>query len=95
MAAADRAIYAPEVLAYAASHEYALEYEDKLDDITRPTLVITGEHDRTCTPRAAREMHRGIAGSELVIVPDAGHMSFIEQPGIYFNAVRNFFAGRP
>jgi proline iminopeptidase len=95
MAAADRAIYAPEVLAYAASHEYALEYEDKLGDVTRPTLVITGKHDRTCTPRAARDMHRGIAGSELVIVPDAGHMSFIEQPEIYFNAVRNFFAGRP
>ena len=83
-----RAIYTPEVLAYFATNAYAIEYEDQLGKISKPTLVITGEQDRTCTPRASRDLHAGIPGSELVIVPDAGHMTFIEQPDIYFAALQ-------
>jgi len=95
MAASNAAIYAPEVLAYFAANQYPIEYEDRLGAINRPTLVITGEHDRTCTPRAARELHAGIQGSELLIVPDAGHMTYVEQPRVYFDAVRGFFARHP
>jgi proline iminopeptidase len=87
-----RAIYAPEVLAYFSANEYAIEYEDQLGVIIKPTLVMTGAYDRTCTPRASRALHAGIPGSELVIVPDAGHMTFIEQPDIYFSTIRAFFA---
>lgn len=87
-----RAIYSPEVLAYFAANEYAIEYENQLGTITKPTLVITGEYDRTCTPRASRELSAGIPSSELVIVPNAGHMTYVEQPDIYFPAVRSFFA---
>ena len=89
---ATRTIYAPEVLAYFSANEYAIEYEDRLSSVTRPTLVITGEHDRTCTPRAARDIHAGIRGSELVIIPGAGHMTHVEQPEVFFRAVRDFFA---
>lgn len=90
-----RAVYSPEVLAYFASHEYAIEYDNQLGQIRKPTLVITGANDRTCTPRAARELHAGIPGSELVILPGAGHMTYVEQPGMYFAAVRDFFARHP
>ena len=95
MAASEQTVYAPEVLAYVAEHEYPIEYEDRLHTVNRPTLIITGERDRTCTPRAAREMHAGIPGSELVILPGAAHMTFVEQPGMYFAAVRDFFARHP
>jgi proline iminopeptidase len=95
MAASDRAIYAPEVLAYFAANQYPIEYEDRLGAISRPTLVITGEHDRTCTARAARDLLAGIPASELVLVPQAGHMTYVEQPHIYFDAVRGFFARHP
>ena len=84
-------VYSPEVLAYFSEHEYAIEYEERLREITKPTLVVTGEHDRTCTPRAARDLHAGIPASELIIIPDAGHQTYIEQPGMYFTAVRDFF----
>lgn len=90
-----RAVYSPEVLAYFAANEYAIEYENQLGSIHAPTLIITGEYDRTCTPRAARDLHAGIPGSELVIVPDAGHMTYVEQPDVYFGAVRAFFALHP
>ncbi|HUY76537.1 MAG TPA: alpha/beta fold hydrolase [Ktedonobacterales bacterium] len=87
-----RAIYSPEVLAYFSANEYPIEFEDQLGAITKPTLILAGEYDRTCTPRAARELHAGIPGSELVVFPDAGHMTYVEQPDLYFQAVRGFFA---
>lgn len=90
-----KAIYSPEVLAYFAANEYAIEFEDKLGEIRKPTLIFTGEYDRTCTPRAARDLHAGIPGSELVILPDAGHMTYVEQPGMYFAALRDFFTRHP
>ena len=55
--------------------------------------MLVGEHDRTTTPRAARVLHDGIAGSELVIVRDAGHMSFVERPEVYLDAVGRFLNG--
>ncbi len=90
-----RAIYSPEVLAYFSANSYLIEYEDQLSRVTKPTLVITGEYDRTCTPRASREISAGIAGSELVIIPDAGHMTYVEQPDLYFQAIYGFFSRHP
>lgn len=95
MAVEDKAIYTPEILAYTAAHEYAIEYEDVLASITKPVLILVGEQDRTTTARAARDMHAGIPGSELVTFPDAGHMTYVEQPKAYFQAVRDFFARHP
>jgi proline iminopeptidase len=91
----DRTVYAPEVLAYTAAHEYSMEYEESLDRIRKPVLILAGEHDRTTTPRAAREMHAAIADSELLLIPGAGHMTYIEEPEVYFAAVRDFFARHP
>jgi len=31
----------------------------------------------------------------LVIIPEAGHMTYVEQPAVYFEAVRGFFARHP
>ncbi len=95
MAASGQTVYAPEVLAYFSEHEYPIEYEDQLATITKPTLVMTGEYDRTCTPRAAREMAAGIPGAELLIIPNAGHMTHVEQPEIVLPAIRDFFKRHP
>jgi pimeloyl-ACP methyl ester carboxylesterase len=84
----------PDVLRHFANAGYGdFDYRPKLAGVTKPTLLIVGEHDRTTTPRAARVLHEGIAGSELVIVPDAGHMSFVERTDLYLGAVRPFLAG--
>ncbi len=56
-----------------------------LPSIHCPVLVVVGEED-TVTPRPAAEaLHRAIAGSELVEIPAAGHLSNLEQP-VAFNA---------
>jgi pimeloyl-ACP methyl ester carboxylesterase len=48
--------------------------------ITCPTLVLVGDDDQLTPPALAQEMARGIRGARLVIVPDSGHLSTIEQP---------------
>jgi proline iminopeptidase len=81
----------PGVLRHFANVGYGdFDYRPKLGRVANPTLVVVGEHDRTTTPRAARVLHEGIAGSELAIVPEAGHMSFVEQTDVYLDAVRGF-----
>jgi pimeloyl-ACP methyl ester carboxylesterase len=90
----DDTVGSPEVLRYFARAGYGdFDYRPKLAGVTKPTLVIVGEHDRTTTPRAARVLHEGIPGSKLVIVPDAGHMSFVEQTERYLAEVREFLSG--
>jgi proline iminopeptidase len=69
------------------------DFRPKLGDVAKPTLIIVGEHDRTTTTRAARALHEGIANSELVVIPEVGHMSFVEQQDAYIEAVRNFLLG--
>jgi pimeloyl-ACP methyl ester carboxylesterase len=51
-----------------------------LSDINVPTLIMVGEHDVTTPPEASRAMHGRIAASVLHIVPEAAHMSPMENP---------------
>lgn len=52
----------------------------RLAEITQPTLIIAADADRLRGPDEAKELHRGIAGSTLVHIPDSGHMIPLEQP---------------
>jgi proline iminopeptidase len=89
----EETVGSPEVLRYFANMGYGdFDYRPKLKDVDKPTLVLVGEHDRTTTPRAARALREGIPGSELYVVPDAGHMSFVEQTDEYIAVVRDFLA---
>src|SRR5579863_4718856 len=68
------------------------EYVDRLPTIKVPTLVICGDHDE-CDPSLSKEMHEKIAGSKLVILPNSGHMNFIDQPVLWQKAVEGFLGG--
>ena len=84
----------PDVLRHFANIGYGdFDYTPLLSKVSKPTLVIVGELDRTTTPRAAKALHEGIAGSELVQLPGVGHMSFVETPEPYLAAVRTFLRG--
>jgi proline iminopeptidase len=87
----DETIYTPDVIRHFASAGYGdFDYVPELARVERPTLVVVGEQDRTTTLRAARVLHEGIAGSDLTVIPAVGHMSFIEAPEAYLDAVRPF-----
>jgi pimeloyl-ACP methyl ester carboxylesterase len=63
-----------------------------LATIKVPTLVMVGEGDQITPPDAAREMHEGIAGSKLVVVPRGGHLALLENPGPVHAALREWAA---
>jgi pimeloyl-ACP methyl ester carboxylesterase len=44
-----------------------------LSTITQPTLIANGDNDRMVPSVLSEDLHRRIAGSELVIYPDSGH----------------------
>jgi len=65
-----------------------------LATIHLPTLIVVGEEDTLTPPALSESMHRSIAGSELVIIPKAGHMSNLEQPLAFNAALARFLAHR-
>jgi pimeloyl-ACP methyl ester carboxylesterase len=87
----EETIGTPGVLRHFANVGYGdFDFTPDLGRVEKPTLLVVGEKDRTTTTRAARVLHNGIAGSELVVVPGAGHMSLVEAQDEYLEAVRGF-----
>jgi len=70
----------------------SVEYEGRLSGIRVPTLITVGDHDE-CDPALSREMHARIPGSRLVVLPESGHMTFVDQPGLFLRAVDEFLRG--
>lgn len=67
----------------------SVEYVDQLSSIQVPTLILVGEHDE-CDPSLSREMHDKITDSKLVIFPKSGHLTFVDQPNQFIEAVNGF-----
>jgi proline iminopeptidase len=67
----------------------SVEYADRLKTITVPTLITVGDHDE-CDPSMARDMNALIPGSKLVVLPKSGHMTFVDQPGMFISTVEGF-----
>lgn len=65
-----------------------------LATIKLPTLIVVGEEDTLTPPQLSVDMHKAIAGSELVRIPDAGHLANLEQPSAFNNALRTFLSRR-
>jgi 3-oxoadipate enol-lactonase len=55
-----------------------------------PTLILVGERDVVTPPQASRSMHERIVGSTLHVVPNAGHMSPMENPGVVNSHLMEF-----
>jgi pimeloyl-ACP methyl ester carboxylesterase len=52
----------------------------RLSAIKCSTLVLVGDGDELTPPALSEEIAAGIPGAQLVIVPDSGHLSTLEQP---------------
>jgi 3-oxoadipate enol-lactonase len=67
-----------------------LDITDRLKGIRLPTRVIVGAEDPSTPPAAAEVIHRGIAGSDLVVVPGVSHMLHVEEPETFNRHVLEF-----
>ena len=56
-----------------AIKKYGRSRPSDLSKITQPTLIANGDNDRMVPSILSEDMHRRIAGSELIIYPDSGH----------------------
>jgi 3-oxoadipate enol-lactonase len=65
-----------------------------LSSIHCPTLIIVGEQDTLTPPSLSEEMYRAISVAEYVAVPNAGHLSNLEQPEAFNAALARFLEHR-
>ncbi|MEV5543784.1 alpha/beta hydrolase [Saccharopolyspora shandongensis] len=55
-----------------------------------PALVVVGEEDALTPPENARELADALPGGELVTLPRVGHLSSVETPDAFSDAVRSW-----
>lgn len=65
-----------------------------LASITAPTLLLGGDADRYLPPARLRRLAARFADHECVLLPDAGHAAFWEQPAAFNAAVLDFLDRR-
>lgn len=61
-----------------------------LQSIRCPTLILTGNEDSWAPPKQHEDMAALVPGSRLVVVPNCGHMSTLEQPEAVTEALRSW-----
>ncbi len=70
----------------------AASFENKLPRLNIPTLILFGAHDKAVPPENASLLAEKIAGSTVMIFPDAGHFFPIEIPEAASRAITDFAA---
>jgi pimeloyl-ACP methyl ester carboxylesterase len=66
------------------------DQRDLLPRIDVPTLLIWGEQDGRSPLSVARRFEEAIPDAKLVVIPRCGHVSNLEQPQLFNEAVRDF-----
>jgi len=65
-----------------------------LSSIHCPVQILVGDEDVLTPPALSEQLHRDIPGSELVVITGAGHMSNMEQPELFNDALARFLEHR-
>ncbi len=61
-----------------------------LGGITCPTLVIVGEQDALIPPAVTQDYASRIPGAQFAVIPQAGHLSNLEQPETFLQVIGGF-----
>jgi pimeloyl-ACP methyl ester carboxylesterase len=65
---------------------------EALSRINVPTLILVGELDKVAPPNLSVLMHDKIRNSELYVLPNAAHLSNLENPAEFDKQLTNFLA---
>jgi pimeloyl-ACP methyl ester carboxylesterase len=69
-------------------------YAGRFADVRVPTLIIHGANDPAVPVAWAERAHGQIPGSQLIILPECGHIAPLEQPEAFNDALLGFLAGK-
>lgn len=70
----------------------AFDVRDRLDGIAVPTLALTGEYDELTPPRYHEYLADNMPNGRWTTVPDAAHLSMLEQPAAFNDSVGSFLS---
>ena len=62
----------------------------RLYRVKAKTLLVWGDSDKVVAPAYAHAFKKGIAGSELIVIPEAGHLVNLEKPDDVAKALARF-----
>ena len=68
-----------------------IDVTNRLGEITVPCMVMVGADDVAMPPAMAETLDRHLPKSEIVVIPDAGHLSNLEQSGAFNAALTRFY----
>jgi pimeloyl-ACP methyl ester carboxylesterase len=73
-------------------HEASKNFDSyhRLGQISAPTLILHGEEDWVFSPKHAKMLNRHIPGSELILIPHAGHGVFSQEYRKVLEEIRRF-----
>lgn len=71
----------------------AMNYDNRLDEIYTPTLVLAGAQDNSTTPERMQMYKDGITGAQMELLQDAGHFPNLEQPNAFNATLKTFLNG--
>lgn len=69
-----------------------LHLETPLATLNTPTLVVTGEQDRTVPVEQSERLARELPNGQLVVLPGCAHLPHEERPELFVNAVTSFLS---
>jgi pimeloyl-ACP methyl ester carboxylesterase len=85
----------PDVWCRAAYAIAAHDTVDRLGEITVPVLLLWGEEDGIVPFRVgAPLLEEGLADTEVITLPDGGHLCNLDQPHVFNEVITGFFARR-
>jgi 3-oxoadipate enol-lactonase len=67
-----------------------MNFDDRLDRVEKPTMVIAGELDGPTPPERMRLYRDNIAGAQMAVIAGAGHFPFADQPDAFNRTLRRF-----
>ncbi|WP_232702408.1 alpha/beta fold hydrolase [Halobacterium wangiae] len=69
---------------------HAFDVRDRLDELDVPLLALTGEHDGLTPPAFHEYLAAHVHQGEWTTLPDAAHLSMLEAPEAFNDAVSGF-----
>jgi proline iminopeptidase len=68
------------------------DWREKVKNLDMPVLTIHGDYD-SIPMEGARTWVYSLPNSRLLVIPNAGHLPFVEDPELFYPSVNTFLKG--